>query len=80
VKWDDIKQTADCRCCKGTGKTYDHREIGRTVKDARKAAGLKLWEVHRGSGYTVSYISDLEQGRRNWSRELYEKIMGAINE
>ena len=77
-KWTDIEQTADCRCCKGTGKTYDHRAIGRSVQIARKAAGLKLRDVSIRSGYTVSYISDLEQGRRNWNGDLYDRITTAI--
>lgn len=80
MNWSELEKTANCRCCKGSGKAYDHRAIGQQVNGARKAAKLRLREISKRSGYTISYISDLEQGRRNWNRFLYEKMMAAIME
>lgn len=78
MKWEELKKNADCGCCGGSGKLYDRKEIGKIVQDLRKAAGLKLREISERTGYALSYISDLELGRKKWNKNIYDRILEAI--
>jgi predicted transcriptional regulator len=58
----------------------DHQSTGRTVRAARKAAGLSLRAVGSRVGLSAPYLSDLEQGRRNWNDELYKRVIVALKQ
>ena len=61
-----LKQTP-CKRCGGSGVEQDNRLIGQKFRDRRVKLGLKGAEMARRTGFSRSYISDLEQGRRNWN-------------
>ena len=61
-----------CAHCNGTGIALDHRQIGRERRADRLAAGLTLRAMAERTGYTASYLCDLELGRRNWNAGLLD--------
>jgi transcriptional regulator with XRE-family HTH domain len=48
----------------------DHVATGEQVRAARKAAGISLREMARRIEFSAPYLSDLENGRRNWNSEM----------
>jgi transcriptional regulator with XRE-family HTH domain len=66
-----------CECCAGTGKKLNHYDVGRKMRELRMSKGLTLKEVVAAIGYTASYLSDLEHGRRSWNTGLIEKYKAA---
>ncbi len=49
-------------------------KINERLKYLRKQYGLKLREVSKKTGLSISYISDLEHGRQNPSLETCKKL------
>lgn len=48
--------------------------IARNVKQARKRVGLSQADVAKRSGFSDSYLSEIERARRNPSAEALERI------
>ena len=48
------------------------RLVGRNVRRVRLAKGLTQEQLADRSGFSQQYISDLERGRRNPTRSLFE--------
>jgi transcriptional regulator with XRE-family HTH domain len=48
--------------------------IARNVRQARKRAGLSQADVATRSGFSDSYLSEIERGRTNPSAEVLERI------
>lgn len=44
-------------------KTNDPSELGKAIKDRRKELGLKQKDLADATGFSVSFISDLENGK-----------------
>lgn len=44
-------------------KTNDASALGKAIKDRRKELGLKQKDVADATGFSVSFISDLENGK-----------------
>ena len=66
-----------CRCCGGTGDEIDNVAVGIDMRWKRKASGMSLRAMANGLGFTSAYLSDLENGKRNWRKSLidyYEAI------
>lgn len=66
-----------CHCCGGTGEEMDHAEIGVRMRKLREARGISLRSLASRLRFTPAYLSDLENGKRNWRDELincYEKL------
>ena len=61
-----------CRHCGGTGFEIDHAEIGRQMRELRTAAKISLAIVAKRLGVSAVYLSDLERGNRNWTKERIE--------
>ena len=54
----------------------DDKAIGEMAKKFRLKHNKKLRELSKASGYSISYISDLERGIKKWTQdkmEWYEK-------
>ncbi|NJD38429.1 MAG: helix-turn-helix transcriptional regulator [Geobacter sp.] len=52
--------------------------LGNAVKEARKQAGKTLREVSGLCGLSIGFLSDIEHGRKNTSREYLDKIEGVL--
>lgn len=64
-----------CPKCWGTGQLKDHRVLGRLARQARVEKGMLLCVAARRLGITEAFLSLLENGKRQWSRERYEKAV-----
>jgi predicted transcriptional regulator len=62
----------ECPKCEGTGYVLDFRQIGADMRRARIRAGLSLRSVAARLHVTPSYLSDLELGRRHYTKPLRE--------
>ena len=49
-------------------------KISERLRSLRKLHGLKLREVSKKTGLSLSYVSDLERGRKNPSLETCQKF------
>lgn len=66
-----------CEHCNGTGFEPDDRAIGQLMRERRMQRGITLTEMATRLQLTKSYLSDLEVGRRHWTRtnlERYEDV------
>lgn len=73
---------AQCPTCGGSGTVEDDAAVGQRLRKARKMARLTMKEVGRRMGFTESYLSDLECGKRWFSPILqrrYEEALRAGN-
>lgn len=68
----------NCPHCNGTGKVTDHAKLGARLQRQRNRAGLTLREVAKAMGISVSYLSDLEHGRKLWTITKVEFYRQAI--
>jgi len=79
MKFKDFGLKATCQHCNGSGKALDHAQIGKWVQQHRKDHGKKLKDVSQASHLSISYLSDLEHGRRNWCEDLFDIVCDAID-
>lgn len=63
-----------CPRCDGTGDLPD----GKTLRDLREAYGVSLRAVARALELSISYISDLERDKRNWTASLGTSYLAAL--
>lgn len=54
-------------------------KFGQRLKTLRKEKGLSQEELAERSGLNRPYISGIEQGKRNVSLEVIEKLAGALD-
>ena len=66
-----------CSRCSGTGLEPDDVAIGRRMRELRLAKGLSLRAMAALTGFSASYLCDLEKGRRGWGvrQKLYEQAL-----
>lgn len=70
-------KTKPCHCCGGTGAEMDHVAMGHKMRSLRQAKGFSLRRLGNRLRLSAAYLSDLENGKRNWRDELinaYEKL------
>lgn len=72
--------TKPCPHCNGTGLTLDQKAMGSKMRGLREKAGVSGRDIAHRLGYSASYISDLELGRRNWSSEKIADYKEALKE
>lgn len=60
-------------------KGYVTMNIGETLKEARKERKLKLKDLSARTGITVSFLSDMENNKKQPSLETLQKIADALN-
>jgi hypothetical protein len=58
-----------------TAETVDHQAAGAAVRQRRIARGISLRSFARVMEISPSYLSDLERGRRNWTKNLWVGAM-----
>jgi predicted transcriptional regulator len=80
MRFEDFGKGAKCQTCGGSGKVVDHVDIGKWIKGRRERASKTLREISVSLGTSVSYLSDLERGRRAWRKDLYDRVLNAIVE
>lgn len=73
-----MKTKRKCPCCLGTGLKQDPESVGREMKERREAAGLKLSWVARRMGVSLSHLSYLEHGKRQWNPRLADLFLRAL--
>lgn len=70
-----IMETID-ECERVSGKLLKTRwSLGETMRQIRKSAGITLRDQALSIGVSASYLSDLELGRRLWTKKLVKKLM-----
>jgi transcriptional regulator with XRE-family HTH domain len=52
--------------------------IGKTIKNVRKKKGLKLRELSERTGISISFLSDIENGRSNPSVKRLKRIADGL--
>ena len=62
-----------CDKCWGTGSQIKHAKLGRFVKSLRNRRGLSLKAMSRRMGISDAFLCLLENGKRSWTEELYNK-------
>ena len=60
-------------------QAIDSAATGRKFRGIRKAAGFGLMEVATRMGISMTYLSELERGSRNWSETLVELFQHALS-
>lgn len=73
-----IPQYLTCPQCHGEGTVENPAYRGQEMRRLRQAAGLSLREVARQMKLSAAYVSDLELGRRAWSKRLINDYGKAI--
>lgn len=67
-----------CPKCGGQGTIADPRAAGEAARKARIKADVTLRRLAEEMGFSAAYLSDLENGRRNWDEDLtdlyYERL------
>ena len=59
--------TIKCDKCAGSGRIPDNKAIGHAQHTKRKHEGIKLIHLAKLMGISVSYLCDLEHGRKPWT-------------
>ena len=82
--WDSVRSgpgnlamKGDCQICWGTGRSQDWAGLGARVRARRIRSGLTLAQLAARLGITEGALCLKEQGKRGWTRELYERAMGS---
>lgn len=65
----------ECPRCWGTGQLPDDHEIGLLARSIREGNRLSLLEFSTLIGISAGYLCYLEQGKRRWTKKLYQKVM-----
>lgn len=63
-----------CEKCGGTGEKIDPK----VLREKRDKSGLTAATVAARMDISASYLSDLEQGRRDWDAKLLADFLKAI--
>lgn len=73
-----MKKTRKCPCCLGTGQEQQAQKVGAEMRERRLTAGLKLSWVSKKMGISISHLSYLEQGKRQWNTDLADRFLKAV--
>lgn len=56
----------------------DHAKVGKEFRERRVKAGLTLKQMEQISGFSDTFISELERGTRNWTPANAERLLAAL--
>lgn len=76
-------QTKTCPHCGGSGLIPDNSSIGAEMQKLRTQANITLREVAGLMNISIGYLSDLEHGRKRWSRHriiYFKSVVATIKE
>jgi transcriptional regulator with XRE-family HTH domain len=73
-----MTKTLKCPTCEGKGSIDNPIFTGQKMRTLREGRGLTLRSMAGKVGISLSYLTDLEHGRRNWSPELIAKCHKAL--
>jgi predicted transcriptional regulator len=59
-------------------KEIDHRKTGQEARRSREAVQVSLRKMATKMGISASYLSELENGKRNWRENLVEQFRDAL--
>lgn len=77
----DVNKDFDrCPHCGGSGEVLNSVAIGNKIRDLRKEMGITMWLLAKKLGLSVSYLSDLELGRRVWTMGKFHRHLEAMAE
>jgi hypothetical protein len=68
----------DCPHCLGTGLDPNSVDTRKEARKVRESKGLTLLEVSKAMKISVSYLSDLELGRRQWDGKKLKKFQDVM--
>lgn len=71
--------TVPCPRCDGAGEVPGPK-TGEPLRERREAANISRDRIAAGMDISVSYLRDLEQGLRPWSKALVEGYESALEE
>lgn len=74
------QKTIHCPRCEGAGKVENPKWVGEQAQKRREKANVTLREVSEITGYSISYWSDLEHGRKAWNDRLKSLYDDAVQE
>ena len=60
-------------------EVLDHAKIGINAMSLRKENGLTLREMSAKMGISISYLCDLEHGRKSWNKRLMISFIKGIS-
>ncbi len=58
----------------------DHKATGRRLRSLRENNNLSLRDLGEWLELSAAYLSDLERGKRNWSKQLVRRFVLAVNQ
>lgn len=67
-----------CGTCGGSGRVPDPVFVGQKMRKLRKSEGKTLRAVARAMDLSAAYLSDLELGRRGWSKSLQQAYVRGV--
>jgi len=71
-------ETLACQRCLGTGILQNQEALGNTLREERKRRGFSQGEVAVKMGCSVSFVSELELGKRYWTLKLVKSFKEAL--
>jgi predicted transcriptional regulator len=74
----DYLCSSECDKCLGIGQIANDTFIGDEMQQRRTKAGKTLADISASMGFTISYLSDLEHGRKKWTLEKIKAYQEAI--
>jgi len=60
-------------------EVIDHVETGKRVRAERERAEMSLRKLAHFMGISPPFLSDLELGRRNWTKDRFDLAMRILN-
>ena len=70
--------TSLCPQCFGRGHLIDDREEGAGLRAVRKKAGLRQEDIAYRAGCSITYVCDIEQGRRHCSLKVHQAYLDIL--
>lgn len=70
-----------CEHCGSTGRGPDHVRVGAVLRNMRLSHGsrIRLRDIADALGVGISYVCDLEAGKRHWNEERARAYLAVLN-
>lgn len=67
-----------CFGCEFCRHEVDHAALGHDLRAEREKAGMAQSEVGKLMKVSYGFVSDLENGRRNWTPQMIDRYLAAV--